>query len=97
MSRLFAAVVKRTEKWDRSKSPMEQPGFEHHKAYMDGLKEEKVIALAGLLLTSSDVLFVFRGESEDEVRARFAADPWQREGLAQIERIEELALSIGDL
>jgi hypothetical protein len=97
MSRLFAAVVKRTEKWDRSKSPMEQPGFAGHKAYMDGLKDEKVIALAGLLLTSSDVLFVFRGESEDEVRARFAADPWQRDGLARLERVEELALSIGAL
>jgi uncharacterized protein YciI len=97
MSRLFAAIVKRTAKWDPSKTPMEQPGFEHHKAYMDGLKEEKVIALAGLLLTSSDVLFVFRGDGEDDVRARFAADPWQRDGLARLERIEELALSIGEL
>lgn len=89
--------MKRTEKWDPSKSPMEQPGFERHKAYMDGLKAEKVIALAGLLLASSDVLFVFRGESEDEIRARFAADPWQRDGLARLERVEELALSIGAL
>lgn len=97
MSRLFAALVKRTDKWDPSKTPMEHPGFERHKAYMDGLKEKKVIALAGLLLTSSDVLFVFRGDSEAEVRALFAADPWQQDGLARLERVEELALSIGAL
>ncbi len=97
MSRLFAAIVKRTSKWDQSKTPMEQPGFDRHAEYMGGLEKEKFIVLAGLMMTSSDILFVFRAESEAEVRSRLAADPWQQDGLARLERIEELTLRIGDL
>lgn len=97
MPRLFAAIVRRTSKWDRSKPPMEQPGFDLHAAYMGGLEEDRFIVLAGLLTASEDVLFVFRADSEEEVRARLAEDPWQRDGLARLERIEELTLRIGDL
>jgi len=93
----FAAIVHRTSKWDHSKSPEQQPGFGDHVAYMGGLEKNGIIALAGLMLPSNDVLFVFNAESEDEVRAHFSSDPWQRSGVVTVERIEELALRIANL
>jgi len=92
----YAAIVHRTSKWDHSKSPEQQPGFADHLAYMGGLEKTGAIALAGLMLPSNDVLFVFNADSEAAVRAHFASDPWQRSGVVTIERIEELALRIAD-
>ena len=97
MTQLYAVIVKRTSKWDWSKPADQQPGFSGHLEYMGGLKESGFIALAGLLMSTEDVLFVFRGETEEDVRSRLGQDPWQRDGMVRIERIENLALSIGSL
>lgn len=92
----FAVIVHRTSTWDRTKAPEQQAGFGDHVAHMGGLEKSGVIALAGLMLPSNDVLFVFNANSEAEVRSHFAADPWQRAGLVRVERIEELALRIAN-
>ena len=97
MKQHFAVIVHRTSKWDQSISPEQQPGFAGHLQYMGGLENSGVIVLAGLMLTTNDVLFVFKAESEDEVRGLLAKDPWQREGRVCIDRIEPLALRIGNL
>jgi uncharacterized protein YciI len=92
----FAVIVHRTSKWDHSTPPEQQPGFGDHVAYMGGLEKGGAIALAGLMLPSNDVLFVLNAESEAEVRAHFASDPWQRSGVVRLERIEEVALRIAN-
>ena len=97
MDRLFAAIVHRTSKWDHSKSPEQQPGFADHVGYMGELEKSGVVALAGLMSPSNDVLFVIKAEGEADVRAHFASDPWQRSGVVRLERIEELALRIAKL
>jgi hypothetical protein len=94
MKRTFAAIVQRTSRWDPSKPPQEQAGFEHHARYMGALEAEGFIALAGLMMESNDVLFVFRADSEDEVRRRLAQDPWQQDGHARLVRLEEVGLRI---
>jgi uncharacterized protein YciI len=95
MNRTFAAIVKRTSKWDRSKPPEAQSGFAGHVAYMGGLEAEGVIAMAGLMFDSEDVLFIFRADSADEVRRRLAQDPWQQDGHAELVRLEEIGIRIG--
>jgi len=92
MKRTFAAIVERTSVWDRAKPPQEQPGFGAHAAYMGGLETEGFIALAGLMQASDDVLFIFRADSEAEIRDRMLLDPWQREGRTRLVRLEELGL-----
>ena len=95
MKRTFAAIVERTSKWDPAKTPQEQAGFEQHVKYMGSLEAEGFIVLAGLLHKSNDVLFLFRAESEAEVRRRLAADPWQQDGHARLVRLEELNIRTG--
>lgn len=97
MKQHFAVIVHRTSKWDHAIPAEQQPGFAGHLEYMGGLESSGIIALAGLLTSSNDVLFVFKAESEDEVRAVLAKDPWQRDGKVCIERIEQLALRIGNI
>ncbi len=59
---------------------------------MGGLEAEGFIALAGLMQPSTDVLFIFQAESEDEVRGRLLQDPWLQEGRTRLARLEELLL-----
>ena len=44
---------------------------------------------------SHDVLFIFRAESEADVRARLSEDPWQQDGHARLVRLEEIAIRTG--
>jgi hypothetical protein len=91
MKRFFAALVQRTSLWDPSRPPQEQDGFADHAKYMGGLEAEKFIVLAGLLTQSTDVLFIFHAESEQQVRDRMSQDPWQKDGHARLVRLEEIA------
>lgn len=93
--KFFAAFVHRADAWDHARAPQEQAGFPDHAAFVAGLESSGFIAMAGLMQPSNDVLFVFRAESEDAVRARLAQDPWQRDGHARLGRVEEVQFRIG--
>ena len=62
---------------------------------MHGLEAEGFIVFAGLMQESSDVLFLFYAESEDQVRNRLSQDPWQQDGHAHLARLEEIAIRTG--
>ena len=96
MKKSFVALVERTALWDHSKEAYEQDGFADHAAYMGGLEQEGFIAMAGLMTPSDHILFVFVADSEEEVRARMAQDPWQQSGQAALIRLEEAQFRIGD-
>lgn len=93
--RLFAAFVHRTELWDPALAPQDQTGFPDHARFVAELEASGFIAQAGLMIPSNDVLFVFRADSEAEVRQRMAQDPWQKDGHARLGRVEEVLFRIG--
>ena len=95
MSRTFVAIVERASAWDHAKAPEVQAGFADHAAYMGALEREGFIAMAGLMLASNDVLFIFRADDEAEVRRRLGEDPWQKDGHARLVRLEEIGIRIG--
>ena len=95
MKKAFVGVVQRTEAWDHSREAHEQDGFAGHVAFMAALEAEGMIHMAGLLTETSDILFVFVADSEEEVRARLALDPWQQDGHARLVRLEEAMFRIG--
>ncbi len=97
MKQHFAVIVRRTSKWDQSIPADQQSGFPKHLEFMGGLEKSGIIALAGLMTTSNDVLFIFEAESEAEVRATLGKDPWQQDGKVCIDRVEQLALKIGKI
>jgi uncharacterized protein YciI len=62
--------------WDASRPLEEQSDWPAHAAFMDGLVDEGFIVLGGPLGDEYRVAHVVEAESEDEIRARFARDPW---------------------
>jgi uncharacterized protein YciI len=92
VKRTFAAIVQRTSKWDQSKPAQEQDGFEQHVKYMGALEAEGLIRLAGLMLSSTDVLFILEADSEDEAQTRLGQDPWRQDGHTRLVRLEEIGI-----
>ena len=66
--------------FDHSKPLEEQSGWQEHAAFMDGLVEEGHVVLGGTLPNGATA-HAFEAESEDEVRAIWARDPWHESHL----------------
>jgi uncharacterized protein YciI len=85
---MFLVVLRRSgPDYDLAKPLEEQPGWEEHAAFMDGLVDEGVIVLGGPLADEVRTAHAVRAGSEGEVRSRFARDPWSGSHLV-IESIE---------
>ena len=78
MSRYFLVARVRGRAWDQGRARREQPGWDEHAAFMDALVAEGVVLLGGPVGEGDgeEALLVVDAESEAEVRARLAADPW---------------------
>jgi hypothetical protein len=74
--------------WDHSRGRREQAGWDRHAEFMDALAEEGFVVLGGPVGEGDGdaVLLVIDADSEDEIRARLAEDPWPEE-LLTIEKI----------
>jgi uncharacterized protein YciI len=64
--------------WDHSRRRREQPGWDAHAAFMDALAEEGFVILGGPVGEGDgeNALLVVDAQSEDEIHARLAEDPW---------------------
>ena len=69
--------------WDHSRVRREQPGWDDHAAFMDGLAEEGFVVLGGPIGEGDgeNALLVIDAEDEATIRARLAADPWPEDVL----------------
>ena len=79
--------------WDPAKPRREQPGWNEHAAFMDALVADGFVLVGGPVgdVDTGRAVTLVRAASEEEVRARFAADPWPEE-LLTIESVEPWAL-----
>ena len=74
---MFLVVLRRTEPgYDLSRPLEEQSGWEAHAVFMDGLVDAGFLVLGGPLADGVRTAHAVEAESEDEVRATFARDPW---------------------
>ena len=79
---MFHVVVHRSgPEYDRSLPLEEQSGWAEHAAFMDGLVGEGFIVLGGPLADEYRVVHAVEAESEDEIRATLARDPWSESHL----------------
>jgi hypothetical protein len=76
---MFLVTVHRSgPEWDGSRPLHEQSGWLEHASFMDGLVDDGFIVLGGPLADEYRVAHAVEAESEDEVRTRFARDPWSQ-------------------
>jgi len=72
---------------DLAKDAREQAFWDEHASFVDGLVEEGFIVMGGPLADEGGAMLVVRGDGEDEVRARFANDPWYEHGILRLESV----------
>ena len=74
---MYLVVLERSgPKWDPSRPLEGQFEWPAHASFMDGLVDSGFIVLGGPLADEHRVAHVVEAESEAEVRATFARDPW---------------------
>ena len=76
---VFAVTTAKDVNWDRARAIREQPYFEQHAAFADGLVDQGVIILGGPVASDdADDIALLAVEAADEaaLRSAFAADPW---------------------
>jgi uncharacterized protein YciI len=79
-------------KWDSSRKRREQDGWDEHATFMDGLVDDGFVVLGGPLGDGERVLLIVEADDEQDVQARFAADPWLKDGVLTIASIEPWAI-----
>jgi uncharacterized protein YciI len=85
---MFLVMLRRTgPEWDPSRPLEEQSGWAAHASFMDGLVDDGSIVLGGPLPDEVRVAHAVEAESEEEVRATFARDPWSETHL-RVDSIE---------
>ena len=79
---MFHVVLHRSgPQWDPSRPLEEQSDWPAHASFMDRLVEDGFIVLGGPLADEHRVVHVVEAESEDEIRATLARDPWSESHL----------------
>ena len=97
MAEPFAVILNRGPAYQTGRRLEDQVEWDAHAKFMDALVDERLVVLGGPLEGTSEVLLIFRAESEHEIRQRLAPDPWHRMGLLQIARIMPWTLRLGKL
>ena len=94
----YVVRLRRGGPWDWSRDMRQQDGFTEHAEFMDGLVEQGFVLLGGPLEGDRETLQIVEAESEEEIRRRFAEDPWAAKGMltpVAIERWTVLLDGIG--
>jgi len=85
---LHIVRVERGGPWDWSRDMRKQDGWAEHAAFMNALVEDGFILLGGPLDNGREAFHVVDAPSEQDVRARFAQDPWARNGMLSVTSVE---------
>jgi len=95
--KLFVVIRRYGPPYD-PRNPLEaQLDWEGHRIFMNALEAEGLARLGGPLEGTTEVLLVFRAESEDEIGERLRADPWSQSGILSTTRIVRWNLRIGEV
>ena len=74
---MYLVVVTRSgPEWNPSLPLEEQSDWDAHASFMDGLAEAGFIVLGGPLADEHRVVHAVEADSEEEIRATLARDPW---------------------
>jgi uncharacterized protein YciI len=85
---LYTVRVERGGPWDWSRDMREQDQWDEHARFMDRLADDGLILLGGPLEGDREALHVVDAPSEQAIRARFAEDPWAKNGMLTVKSVE---------
>jgi uncharacterized protein YciI len=79
---------------DLTRDTREQPFWDEHAAFIDGLVDDGFILLGGPLVDEGGAVLVVNAESEQEARAKLEIDPWYRNGILRLESVRRWQIFI---
>jgi uncharacterized protein YciI len=88
----FAVTLVHGPAWDPARPIRQQQAWDEHAAFMDGLVADGFLIIGGPLGGGERTLHAIEAAGEDEIRARFGADPWAAAGMLEIDSVEPWAL-----
>ena len=91
-----AVTRERGASWDASRAMREQEKWDEHAAFMNALVDDGFVVLGGPLGEGVQFLLVVKAESEEEIVARLADDPWTPMELLRIAKVERWQVLLGD-
>lgn len=92
---MFLVVLRRSgPDYDHSKPLEQQSGWLDHADFMDGLVDDGFIVLGGVLGDEVRTAHAVEAASEDEVRERFAQDPWSGSHLV-VDSVDRWTIRLG--
>ncbi|MDQ2981802.1 MAG: YciI family protein, partial [Actinomycetota bacterium] len=80
-----------------SGSIKEQPGWDDHAEFVDGLVDHGTMVMGGPFCDNSGSLILLEGVGADEARRLVAADPFIQNGVFVLEEIREWAVFVDEL
>jgi uncharacterized protein len=92
---MFAVTTARGPNWRDDGGIREQPAWDAHAQFFDGLVTQGVVVLGGpISSTNADdvALLAVEAADEDELRSIFGADPWATAGVLRIKEIRSWTL-----
>jgi hypothetical protein len=92
----YAVTRERGERWDASLTMREQEKWDEHAVFMNALVDDGFVVLGGPLGDGVKILLIIDAESEQEIDARLADDPWTPMGLLRIAKVEHWEIQLGD-
>ena len=91
----YAVTRERGESWDARLSMRQQEQWDEHAAFMNALVDDGFVVLGGPLGDGGKILLIINAESEQEIDARLADDPWTPLGLLRIAKVEHWEILLG--
>ena len=87
MAPFFVVERRSGPDWDAGRPLEEQSGWDAHAEFMDRLVETGFVVLGGPLADEHRVVLAVEADSENDVRATLARDPWSGSHLV-VESVE---------
>lgn len=92
----FMLISKAGRNRDMSKGTRQQPFWDQHAEFIDGLTDAGFITLGGPLEDEGGAVLVVRAASEADVRQKMQDDPWYREAILELVSIKRWTIFIDD-
>jgi uncharacterized protein YciI len=81
MSTLFLVFRDPGRSWVSGVPSRQQPLWDEHAVFMDGLFEARRVVLGGPYADHSRTLVIVEARDIEEVSGPFSRDPWEKEGI----------------
>ncbi len=95
MAQTFVVLSSAGPQRDLTKGAREQPLWDEHARFIDGITEGFII-MGGPLADEGGAMLIVRAEHADEAREKLKPDPWYTHGILELQSIRRLDIFIDE-